>query len=67
MTDAYTKLCLDPKCLRPFYETQNDDIYKEALNNIVSVMSSSQYMTESETNILNCIRCEIRRNRYNIK
>ena len=67
MSDRYTKLYLDPKCLRPIYETNNDSIYSEALRSIIDVMQNSKSMSESEINILNCMRTEIRKNRFQTK
>ena len=66
MTSTYKKLILDPRCLKPSYETKDPTIYKEALTAIDSALSS-KYITFSEKNVLESAKTEIRKNRYLIK
>lgn len=63
MENCYKKLYLNPKCLRPAHEVNDDSIYMSALNAINQALHH-KYITESEINILESLKKEIRTNRF---
>lgn len=63
MTDSYRRLVLDPRCLKPAYETNNKFIYIDAISAINEALNS-EYITMSEINILEKLKEEVRANRF---
>jgi hypothetical protein len=63
---CYKKLFLDARCLKPAYEVNDEHVYIDALSAINSAMSHP-HITQSEKNILECTRKEVRKNRFTDK
>jgi hypothetical protein len=65
MSEAYKKLILDPRCLKPAHEIKNKFVYIDSLEAVSEALEHPS-ITESEKNILEVVKKEIRRNRFAI-
>jgi hypothetical protein len=63
MSTIYQKLVLDPRCLRPAREVNDRYVYIDALDAISCALDQPN-ITESEKNILEVTKKEVRRNRF---
>lgn len=63
MNSEYKKLVLDPRCLRPEYEINNQQIYLDALEAVNNALDHP-YITISEAEVLETLKYEIRINRF---
>lgn len=59
----YRHLVLDPRCLKPFYEIQNSQIYTDAIDAIDQALKHA-YATESEKYILVQAKIQVHKNRH---
>jgi hypothetical protein len=64
MTDEYRykRLVLDPRCLKPFYETNDINIYTEATKAIKEALDYP-HASESEKRILRKIKTQVNENK----
>lgn len=64
--NTYKELILDARCLKPAHEIQDQFIYTDANNAILDALKHP-YITDSETKILQELKRQIRKNRFNNK
>lgn len=62
---TYKKLVLDPRCLKPYYEVNDCDVYIEALSAIESALAEP-YITQSEKTVLETTMSEVKKNRFDV-
>jgi hypothetical protein len=60
---TYKKLYIDPRCLRPYYETNDVNIYNDA-HHAISDALNTEFITEFEKKLLMDIAQEIIKNRW---
>ena len=58
----YKKLVLDPRCLKPAYQVNDNNIYIDAINAIDAALSHP-HITDSEIQCLLTLKYEVQRNR----
>jgi hypothetical protein len=63
MNNMYKKLVLDPRCLKPAKEVNDRYVYIDAIEAVNGAISH-QHTTDSEKLILDAIKLEIRKNRF---
>lgn len=64
MSEGYRRLVLDPRCLKPAHDVNDRYVYIDALEAINAALACP-HITMSEKNVLEFIKSEIRKNRFN--
>lgn len=63
MSDKYKKLVLDPRCLKPAHEVNNETIYLDATEAIDNAIAHP-HATVSDKEVLETLKREVRANRF---
>ena len=66
MTSTYKKLVLDPRCLKPSYDINNQSVYIDAMTAVDAALTEPN-ITVSEKAVIELIKMEIKKNRFAIK